>query len=71
MSYTFRVDTSALMVAADILDANANAQRHIPLSNPLLLHLLVDGKKTIAQMIAERQELPERFLLSSGQGASK
>lgn len=56
----------ALMVAADILDANANAQRHIPLSNPLLLHLMVDGKQTIAQMIAERQELPERFLLSTG-----
>ena len=56
----------ALMVVADILDANANAQRHIPLSNPLLLHLLIDGKKTIAQMIAERQELPERFLLSNG-----
>lgn len=56
----------ALMVAADILDANANAARHIPLSNPLLLHLLVDGKQTIAQMIAERQALPERFLLSNG-----
>lgn len=56
----------ALMVAADILGANANAQRHIPLSNPLLLHLLADGKQTIAQMLAERQELPERFLLSKG-----
>lgn len=56
----------ALMVAADILDANANALRHIPLSNPLLMHLLVDGKQTIAQMIADRQQLPERFLLSTG-----
>jgi hypothetical protein len=56
----------ALMVAADILDATANAQRHIPLSNPLLLHLLADGKQTIAQMIASRQELPERFMLNSG-----
>ncbi len=55
----------ALMVAADILDASANAQRHIPLSNPLLLHLLADGKQTIAQMIAERQALPERFLLQT------
>lgn len=58
-----RARRQALMVAADILDASANAQRHIPLSNPLLLHLLADGKQTIAQMIAERQELPERFLL--------
>lgn len=56
----------ALMVAADILDASANSQRHIPLSNPLLLHLLADGKQTIAQMIAERQALPERFLLQTG-----
>ncbi len=61
-----RARVQALMVAADILDANANAARHIPLSNPLLMHLLVDGKQTIAQMIAERQQLPERFLLSTG-----
>lgn len=56
----------ALNIAADVLDASANSARHIPLSNPLLLHLLIDGKQTIAQMIAERQALPERFLLSSG-----
>ena len=56
----------ALMIAADILDASANSQRHIPLSNPLLLHLLADGEQTIAQIIATRQQLPERFLLSSG-----
>ena len=57
----------ALMVAAHMLDAAANAQRHMPLSNPLLLHLLADGQKTIAQMIAERQQLPDTFLLSSGE----
>lgn len=55
----------ALMVASHMLDAAANAQRHMPLSNPLLLHLLADGETTIAQMIASRQELPETFLLST------
>lgn len=56
----------ALMVAAQMLDSAANAQRHMPLSNPLLLHLLADGQKTIAQMIAERQSLPDTFLLTNG-----
>lgn len=56
----------ALMVASHTLDAAANAQRHMPLSNPLLLHLLADGETTIAQMIAERQSLPETFLLTTG-----
>lgn len=53
----------ALYVAAQMFDSAYNSMRHMPLSNPLLMHLLVDGQKTIAQMIAERQELPEQFLL--------
>ena len=65
--YTEKSRIQALMIAADILDATANAQRHIPLSNPLLLHLMADGKQTIAQMIAERQELPTTFLITSGE----
>lgn len=55
----------ALMVASQMLDAAANAQRHMPLSNPLLLHLLADGETTIAQMIAQRQSLPDTFLLTT------
>lgn len=53
----------ALMVASHLMDASYNVQQHTPMSNPLLLHLLVDGQTTIAQMIAERQALPENFLL--------
>lgn len=55
----------ALLVAAHYFDAAYNSKQHMPMSNPLLLHLLADGEKTIAQMIAERQELPEQFLLTS------
>lgn len=56
----------ALMVAAHMMNASYNAIQHTPLSNPLLLHLLVDGKQTVAQMIAERQSLPTNLLLGSG-----
>lgn len=60
-----RARVQALLVAAHMLDAAANAQQHMPLSNPLMLHLLADGKQTIAQMIAERQSLPGTFLLET------
>jgi hypothetical protein len=61
-----RARVQALLIAADMFHAAANAQQHTPLNNPLLLHLLADGEHTIAQMIAERQELPEKFLLKGG-----
>lgn len=61
-----RARVQALLIAADMLNAAANGQQHVPTSNPLFLHLLVDGEHTIAQMLVKRQQLPEAFLLPSG-----
>lgn len=54
----------ALAVAAHMFDAHANSTQHLPMSNPLMMYLLVDGEKTVMQMMVERHELPSTFLLT-------